>query len=103
MTALHLDLSTELGPDHHFHVVPSVSEYLFLIAKGGLRACRGPAESMSLGCGCSRVFPRRRSWSPGPSASFSGIPPSVFAPLSLLTPCSPPARCLVPLVTANIF
>src|SRR5258706_10749433 len=28
MTALHLDLKPELGPDHHFHVVPSVGEYL---------------------------------------------------------------------------
>ena len=29
MTALHSHLSAEVGPDHYFHVVPAVSEYLF--------------------------------------------------------------------------
>ncbi len=49
MIALHLDLQAQLGPDHHFHVVPSVGEYMFLIAKGGLSARRGPTECSSLG------------------------------------------------------
>jgi len=40
MTALHLDLSAELGPDHYFHVVPGVSES-FLAAKGGYLLQRG--------------------------------------------------------------
>ena len=46
MTALHSHLSTEVGPDHYFHVVPAVSEYssLFLAAKGGHVARRGPAD-----------------------------------------------------------
>ena len=40
MTALHSDLSTELGPDHYFHVVPGVSESS-LAAKGGYLLRRG--------------------------------------------------------------
>src|SRR5258706_4476216 len=49
MTALHSDLNPEVGPDHHFLVVPAIGEYMPLIAKGGLRARRGPAECLSLG------------------------------------------------------
>jgi len=40
MTALHLDLNPELGPDHYFHVVPGVSESS-LAAKGGYLHRRG--------------------------------------------------------------
>ena len=40
MTALHSDLSAEVGPDHNFHVVPAISEYL-LAANGGHLQCRG--------------------------------------------------------------
>jgi len=41
MTAFHLDLRPQLGPDHYFHVVPGVSESS-LAAKGGyLLRCGG--------------------------------------------------------------
>src|SRR5258706_7001235 len=40
MTALHLDPSQELGPDHFFHVVPGVSESS-LADKGGYLHRRG--------------------------------------------------------------
>ena len=49
MATLQSDLSAEVGPDHHFLVVPAVGEYLSLIAKGGPWARRGPAECSSLG------------------------------------------------------
>ena len=44
MAALHSDISTEVGPDHYFHIVPAVSEYPSLAAKGGHVARRGPAD-----------------------------------------------------------
>ena len=44
MTALHSNLSAEVGPDHYFHVVPAASEYPSLTAKGGHVACHGPAD-----------------------------------------------------------
>ena len=58
MAALHSDISTEVGPDHYFHVVPAVSEYHSLAAKGGHVACRGPADVRVTSVG---LLPWRRS------------------------------------------
>src|SRR5258706_4138010 len=49
MTALHLNLDAQLGPDHHFHVVPSIGEYLLSSLRVVSEARRGPAECLSLG------------------------------------------------------
>ena len=58
MTTLHSDLNAEVGPDHYFHVVPAVSEYPSLAAKGGHVACRGPADVRVTSVG---LLPWRRS------------------------------------------
>ena len=47
-----------VGPDHYFHVVPAVSEYTSLTAKGGHVARRGPADVRVTSVG---LLPWRRS------------------------------------------
>ena len=58
MTTLHSDLNLEVGPDHYFHVVPAVSEYPSLAAKGGHVARRGPTDVRVTSVG---LLPRRCS------------------------------------------
>src|SRR5258706_5456405 len=93
MTASHSDLSAEVGPDHHFLIVPAVGEYLSLIAKGGLWARRGPAECSSLGLVAPamliiRIFAHLALW-----PILASIPPLSSAPYALLTIANLLARC----------
>src|SRR5258706_4133484 len=93
MTTLHSNLGAEVGPDHHFLVVPAVGEYLSLIVKGGLWACRGPAGCSSLGFGCSRDAHRCFFHSPGPLARSHWYTAFFLAPCVLLTIDAFPAHC----------
>src|SRR5258706_2239037 len=95
MTALHSDLNLEVGPDHHFLVVPAISEYLSLIAKGGPWACRGPTECSSLSFGCSHDAHHCLSRSLGSLAFLTGITAFILAPCVLLTIATFPARCRI--------
>src|SRR5258706_5041164 len=85
MTASHSDLSAEVGPDHHFLIVPAVGEYLSLITKVGHWARRGPAECSSLGLVAPAmliiVFRSLGHIWPIPA----GILPPLLAPCAILT------------------
>src|SRR5258706_10143250 len=103
MTALHLNLYAQVGPDHHFLVVPAIGECLFLIAKGGLWARRGPAECSSLGlvAPTTLIVGSSLTWPSGPfPLVYRPVP---FAPHDLLTSVCLSARCRCTPVVVNPF
>src|SRR5258706_6405242 len=93
MTTLHSDLGAEVGPDHHFLVVPAIGEYLSLIAKGGLWAHRGPAKCSLLGLVAPATLIIVFSFAQLPGPFLYGIPPPPLAPCVLLTFDAPAAHC----------
>src|SRR5258706_2736413 len=103
MTALHLDLGTQVGPDHNFHVVPAVGESLFLITKGGLEAHCGPTECSSLGLVApvmlTLVFTAPMALWP----ILPGIPPFLLAPCTPLTSACSLGSVTFPLVVAYLL